>query len=384
MCPSTMRAWAGTLKAILLRILSAVTGRHAVLLGADAADETLIFRLQAPYRLSGADLTVHLLEPAPGRLTATLVGYDGHYPRVTLWRSEPADYTGPVSFKFDLDSGDVRLGGQGWGRSPIPDGRRFCWRFELVSDRGTVRRLTGHYRPGDGRPVDRSYYYGDDYVNYAQQSQGDSAMVQRLLREFHAQGPLLEIGCATGQLLAALAREGHDVYGVDFSEWGIAQATTLLGPGRAFRADVETEGFPAAIAERAPFGTVILWMVLEHFRDPFAVLAALWPITCSGALVFIYTTNADSLSHRIFASDWEGYFDWTHHGIERVSMRTLRGTFAAPDWELVRLTTDTFWGSDADPVVATMREWFAADARFRRLLAERDLGDFLLCVAVRR
>ena len=61
----------------------------------------------------------------------------------------------------------------------------------------------------------------------------------------------------------------------------------------------------------------------------------------------------------------------------------VRGAFAPPDWELVRLTTDTFWGSDADPVVATMREWFAADARFRRLIAERDLGDFLLCVAVR-
>jgi hypothetical protein len=125
-------------------------------------------------------------------------------------------------------------------------------------------------------------------------------------------------------------------------------------------------------------------MVLEHFRDPFALLASLRPITRPGAVVFIYTTNADSLSHRIFAGDWEGYFDWTHHGIERVSVRTLRGAFAPPDWELVRLTTDTFWGSDADPVVATMREWFAADARFRRLIAERDLGDFLLCVAVRR
>jgi SAM-dependent methyltransferase len=379
-----MRAWAGALKRGLLQILSAVSHRHAALLASDAADEKLIFRLAAPYRLRGRVLTIQFLEPAGGPLTATLVGYEGHFPRITLWRSAPAEYTGPVSFEFDLDSGDVRLGGQSWGRSVVPDGRRFCWRFELVTDRGTISRLTGHYRPGDGRPVDRSYYYGDDYVDYAEQSQGDHAMVLRLLREFHAQSPLLEIGCATGQLLAALAREDYDVFGVDFSEWAIEQAAIALGPGRAFRSDVEADGFAPAIRARAPFGAVVLWMVLEHFRDPFVVLAALRTITRAGSVVFIYTTNADSLSHRIFGGDWEGYFDWTHHGIDRISVRTLRDAFAPPHWDLVRLTTGTFWAVDADPLVATVREWFDADARFRRLLAERDLGDFLLCVAVRR
>jgi hypothetical protein len=31
----------------------------------------------------------------------------------------------------------------------------------------------------------------------------------------------------------------------------------------------------------------------------------------------------------------------------------------------------------------TLRDWWVADARFRRLLTERDLGDFVTCVAVR-
>jgi hypothetical protein len=51
-------------------------------------------------------------------------------------------------------------------------------------------------------------------------------------------------------------------------------------------------------------------------------------LSASCAIVFIYTTNADSLSHK------------------------------------------------ADPMVAT--------ARFRGLLTERDLGDFVLCIARRR
>jgi hypothetical protein len=38
-----------------------------------------------------------------------------------------------------------------------------------------------------------------------------------------------------------------------------------------------------------------------------------------------------SLSHRIFGEDWQRYFDWTYHGIDRVSVRTLANAFAPPD-----------------------------------------------------
>jgi SAM-dependent methyltransferase len=376
-----MRAWA---RAFLLRVVSTFTGRHAALLGAQAAREEPIFRLSAPYRVSGDVLCIRLLETGSGRLDVGLVGYDGHFPTIPLWQSEPIDYHGPATFSFNLSTGDVAIDNRSVGRSVLPEGRRFCWRFQLVTARGEVSRLTGHYRPADGRPVDRSYYYGDDYVDYADQSRGDAAVLLRLMREFNVEGPLLEIGCATGQLLGALKSEDYEVTGVDFSEWAVAQASAALGPGRAFKADVETDGFPAAIAERAPFGIVIIWMVLEHFRDPFAVIASVGAMTRPGSLVFIYTTNADSLSHHIFGGDWEGYFDWTHHGVDRVSAGSLRAAFTPPDWDLLRLTTETFWAVDADPLAATAREWFDADARFRRLLSERDLGDFVLCIARRR
>jgi SAM-dependent methyltransferase len=376
-----MRAW---VRAFLLRMVSAITGRHAALLAAQASREDRIFRLSAPYRVHGDMLHIHLLESGSGRLIATLIGYDGHFPTIARWRSEPFDYRGPSTFSFNLVTGDVAIDDRILGRSILPEGRRFCWRFQLATAGGEVSRLTGHYRPADGRPVDRSYFYGDDYLDYEAQSRGDAAVLLRLMREFHAEGPVLEIGCATGQLLAALAREHYDVAGVDFSEWAVEQASQALGPGRAFKADVEADGFPAPIVERAPFGIVIIWMVLEHFRDPFAVIASVRALMRPGSLLFIYTTNADSLSHHIFGDDWEGYFDWTHHGVDRVSAGSLREAFISPGWELLRLTTETFWAVNADPTVATAREWFDADARFRRLLSERDLGDFVLCLARRR
>jgi hypothetical protein len=206
-----MRAWA---RAFLLRTVSAITGRHAALLGAQAADEQRIFRLAAPYRVATDRLHIRLLEPDPGQLAVTLLAYEGHFPRTVVWRSAPIAYPGPASFTFDLSTGGVAVADRAVGQTSVPDGRRFCWRFELDTASGTKTRLTGHYRPAQDRPVDRAYYYGDDYVDYAAQSQGDGAMLSSLLREFAATGPVLEIGCATGQVLAALAGDGRDVYGL--------------------------------------------------------------------------------------------------------------------------------------------------------------------------
>jgi len=77
-----------------------------------------------------------------------------------------------------------------------------------------------------------------------------------------------------------------------------------------------------------------------------------------------------------------GYFDWTHLGIDRVALRTLRDELPRQGWRIAQLTTHRVWDGDADPTRATLREWWAADARFRRLLTERDLGDLITCIAV--
>ena len=79
-----------------------------------------------------------------------------------------------------------------------------------------------------------------------------------------------------------------------------------------------------------------------------------------------------------------GYFDWTHLGVDQVSARTLRGGLERIGWRVELLETTVVWDGNADPTHATLREWFASDARFRRLLVERDLGDLISCVATKR
>lgn len=97
----------------------------------------------------------------------------------------------------------------------------------------------------------------------------------------------------------------------------------------------------------------------------------------------INTTNSASLSHRIFGEDWEGYFDWTHHGVDSLSPHTLRTELPKLGWTIESLYTHLFWHSGAHPEHAVLRDAFAYDARFRTLLRNRELGDMLVCVARR-
>jgi 2-polyprenyl-3-methyl-5-hydroxy-6-metoxy-1,4-benzoquinol methylase len=373
------------LKRAMLACLSRVTGRHAVLLPSQARDEDTILALRAPYRVEGFVCRVELLEPGPGRLTATLLDYAGHFPVRTIWTGMERTYGGPSAIELDLTTGVVRLGQDEWGRAPLPlPGRRFCWQLDLTDARGRRRsRLTGHYRTVEGGAIGESYYSGQNYVDHEAESAGDHGDIVEILKRHGAEGPVLEVGCATGGLLAALDAAGLPSIGVDISAWAVARAAERLGAGHAWLCDVERDPLPGEVKARGPFGALVLAAVFEHFRDPFAVLATLTGCAHPGTVLLIMTANAHSLSHALFGSDWEGYFDWTHHGVDQITVKSLREELPRLGWKVSELTTRLIWDADADPTRATLRQWWAADARFRQLLVERELGDFITCVAVR-
>lgn len=373
------------LRKILLAAVSRLTGRHAALLPAEARAEESILDVRAAYRVDGSTVTLDVLDPGPGRLTASLLGYEGHFPTRVLWAGSPRDYAGPCRLVFDLTIGAVSLAGGEWGRVPLPlPGRRFCWRLELTGADGRRRsRLTGHYRPGDGGVAGQGYFSGENYVDHEAESVGDRAQIVELLGRHGACGPVLEVGCATGGLLAALDAAGLPSVGVDVSEWAVARAGERLGPARAWACDVERDPLPAEVKGRGPFRALVLAAVFEHFRDPFGVLAKLTAAAAPGAVLVITTANAGGLSRALFGAEWEGYFDSTHRGIDLVSAKSLRAELPRLGWRVAELATHGVWDTAADPTRATLREWWAADARFRRLLAERELGDLITCVAVR-
>jgi 2-polyprenyl-3-methyl-5-hydroxy-6-metoxy-1,4-benzoquinol methylase len=373
------------LKSALLASVSRLTGRHAVLLPVEARDENSILDVHAPYRASSRVLTVHVREPAAGRLKATLLAYEGFFPTHIVWTGEAREYSGPCDLTLDLETGSVELSGSQWGRVALPlPGRRVCWRLEFTNREGDrSSRLTGHYLNGREGLVGRDYFHGTNYVDHEAQSAGDHKTILGLLQKHHARGRVLEIGCATGGLLATLATAGIEGAGIDVSEWAVGRARERLGHGRVWVCDVESDPVPPEVEMLGPFGALIFSAVLEHLGDPFTVLERLSRLASTGAVLIIITTNADGLGRVLFGPEWEGYFDWTHAGVDRVGVRTLREELPRLGWRIAELGTYMVWDSNADPTRATLRDWWTADGRFRKLLVERELGDLITCVAIR-
>lgn len=372
-------------KSALLRVVASVTGRHPVLLPRAAASDADLLPVAAPYRVDGRSLALEIGEPDRGTLTIALLVPQRPNAWRAIWRSSPTICSGPEIVYVDLSTGQVRIGTRDLGRFPIPlPSRRFSWRLEFNSANGggTKARTTGHYLVGDGT-VDDSYYAGDNYVDYEAESLSTRQMVLQLSREYPFRATALEIGCATGGLLDDLRNAGFDAVGVDFSAWAVERARERVGNDRVFQLDVERDLSASPLIARAPFGALIMLSVLEHFADPFGVLERLSALVAPGGRLILTTTNSDGLGHRLFGPDWEGYFDWTHQGVDRVSAGTLRHELQRLGWSIDMLETSVVWDGNADPTHATLREWYASDARFRRLLIERDAGDLITCVATR-
>jgi SAM-dependent methyltransferase len=370
------------LKNGLLAAVGGLTQRTAVLLPSQADGGSPILDVRAPYRVDSPMLTVEIDQHAHGSLKAAFHPFRS----AATWTSDALTYDGPASLTLDLATGGVSFRGRALGSvtggAPLRD-RRFSWGLTLEAPGATLSRRTGHYVAREGVPVDAAYFGGEDYVDYEAESEAVHRDVVALAQAHGATGPALEVGCATGGTLAALKAAGIDAYGLDRSAWAVEQARQRVGEDRVWMCDVELNAVPADIRARAPFNLLVLASVFEHFHQPFDVLARLTPLAAPGAALVLITSNADSLTHRIFGRQWEGYFDWTHHGVDTVTAVSVRDGFPRIGWRIRELRTWHVWDGSDDPTHATLRDWCAADARFRRLLSERDLGDFITCVAVR-
>ena len=377
-----------SLKHVVLASLGAVLRRRVVLLPREAGEADSMLEVLTPYRVDANTVAFECRDARGGQLTIAARGYEGHFPGEVIWQSGPLPFAGgSMRLSLDLASGTLSHGERplSTGAAPlaIPT-RRFVLDFALERADGSVmRRRTGHYLSGGERPVDASYFQGDNYVDHDAQSAGDAADVLRLLNAHAVRGRVLEVGCATGSLVRAMRNAGWDAVGADFSEWAIDEARQRLGGEHAWVWNVDLGAAPAALAARGPFDAVVLWVTLEHFREPWNALAAVTPYLASGARLFIKTTNADSLTRVLFGGDWEGHFDWTHHGVEAVGVRTLRERLPALGWRIRSLVTERIWDGSADPTHATLRDWWDADARFRALVVSKELGDLVTVVAER-
>jgi SAM-dependent methyltransferase len=104
-----------------------------------------------------------------------------------------------------------------------------------------------------------------------------------------AGGTLLEIGCGEGWFLKAALAAGYEARGLEFSDYGLKRFNPDLAErvefGDAF------EALDRLIAARAQVDVCVMEHVLEHVRDPQALLARLPAVLAPGGVVAITVPN---------------------------------------------------------------------------------------------
>lgn len=118
---------------------------------------------------------------------------------------------------------------------------------------------------------------------------------------------ILDVGAADGYLGAILKRDGHDLVGVEGDPRLAEQARPHYRTIHC--ADLEKFDFPY----RSEFDYVLLADVLEHLRDPAAVLRRVLPCLKPGGELIISLPNVAHLFVRL--SLLLGRFDYSDRGI---------------------------------------------------------------------
>jgi SAM-dependent methyltransferase len=253
--------------------------------------------------------------------------------------------------------------------------RRFITEIRQHTGHEIYYRLCPHYLPFTEKQIGREYYFGDDYYDYPVQTNTEYAL--NLLHKNECEKRLLDVGCALGFYTKAFVDAGFDAFGVDISPYAIEQATRIVGPGRVKCADLDNEEVPFVES----FDTIWMWDVLEHFANPEAALEKVSLRAKPGAKLILHTSNADSLTRRCFARDWEAYSDYSHRGVDQVTCNSLRQWLNKTGWKVIDFACGDIWITGVDPVLLRLQQVFTSVPELSVLLKEAELGDLITIVA---
>ena len=85
----------------------------------------------------------------------------------------------------------------------------------------------------------------------------------------------------------------------------MAEARNRVHPHRVQQVNLDIDEIPFS----GTFDVFWMWDVLEHSKNPRALLEKVTRQAAPRALLFLHTSNADSLMRHLQGNDWEGYSD---------------------------------------------------------------------------
>jgi SAM-dependent methyltransferase len=154
----------------------------------------------------------------------------------------------------------------------------------------------------------------EEYLKHADSRRMAADEVLRLVGKHVNSGRLLDVGCATGDFLAAARDRGYAAEGLELSKW-----SATLARERGFTVHQETL---AAYAQRAAaqYDVITLIGVIEHFPDPRAEMANLAKLLNPGGVLVIWTGDMSSILPRILGKYW---WYWQGQHIQYFTHRSL-------------------------------------------------------------
>jgi 2-polyprenyl-3-methyl-5-hydroxy-6-metoxy-1,4-benzoquinol methylase len=168
-------------------------------------------------------------------------------------------------------------------------------------------------------PEDIARHYKDvvdeEYLRHEPSRKLAAAAVLDRVAERRPAGRLLDVGCATGDLLVVARERGYDAEGLELSSWSAEIATQ-----RGFTIHRERL---EAMARRAPgsYDVITLMGVIEHFSEPLLELARLRALLRPGGVLVLWTGDVDSVTSRVLGRKW---WYWQGQHIQYFTQRSLR------------------------------------------------------------
>lgn len=142
-----------------------------------------------------------------------------------------------------------------------------------------------------------------------------------LARAVDGPGRILDVGCATGRLLAHLKLRGWDVAGVEICEPAARFAREKRGLP-VFVGTVEDSDYPPNSFDIIHFSHVI-----EHVPDPRIFLSRIHELLVPGGFVLIVTPNVGGIQARLFGRGWRSAIAdhlnlFSHKGLRRLLLKS--------------------------------------------------------------
>jgi SAM-dependent methyltransferase len=188
--------------------------------------------------------------------------------------------------------------------------------------------------------VTSRYDCGKDYLSYEQKNETAFLRLQELalrdagffaLEKKNGPGRVLDVGCATGALLALLEKRGWTVQGVEISG---PQAEYCRGRGLDVSSlPLEENHFPPEY-----FDAVSASHLIEHVNDPGAFVREVCRILKKGGRFYVTTPNIAGFQARLFGGRWRSaIFDHLY----LFSSKTLCALLERAGFRIERCST---WG----------------------------------------